>query len=1256
MKPVLPMNRLCLLFIILFSSNAFGQEVEKRIQKEKIRLETDRRISRVSISKETGKPSFIYLSGNGSSTDQSMTMLSDFFQLRPGIDQMIPADRVRLPREMATLNFRQYFKGRKVEHGIFRAFIKGDRLKFMNGEFYDIPDGFSVTPVISEEAALTYAKKRMPAKLYAWEDLENQIDDQKNEAYKTALKSQLADYIPKGEIVIVKDFNVDGEIQPRLAYKFNIYAADPLGRAWIYVDAENGRILLKDDIIKHVGNPGKPSSTSVSAVVQTRYAGTQSIKTKQISGNDPNSNLLLTASNPLELYVPGALTYALIDDTRGNGIETYDLNGVGGVPLNIGALYLQGKSFTDIDNNWTLAEHHRSPTNGGAAELQNDDIAWDAHWGAEVVYDYWLDKHGRRSYDGNDAKIKSFIHYGPAYDNAFWNGEAMTYGDGLLYKSLISLDVCGHEIGHGICEFTSDLVYQKESGAMNEGFSDIWAACIEHYAMRRSGSTVPSSAYRPFYVGEQIAANPNTPLRRMDNPKARTDPDTYGGQYWANPDCIPEQNSNDNCGVHTNSGVLNHWFFLLTAGSRSGTRPAGMTANQYYFADSDDEINDLGNSYIVNGVGFDVSEQVAFVTETLLSANATYAEAREVSISVATELSGNPCGSLVESVTNAWYAVGVGTAFDAACATTYGFFGQNSVTVNEAANPAGCNSQKTINLPVILPANSTAGISVSGSATAGEDFSVPSAITNNNSVTDKVYLTVTIKNDAVIENNESLQLSVAISNTGNSAVNTVLNLTITDDDVVPVIGSGSRTLLSESFTLPDGSPGPSGWVTVADIADDVSDPSAFKGHNYWQVAGGQLVITGKEPLTGVALPAGNYYNNSESRSYIQTPLIDATGLSLLNLSFDYRVQGEVDPQKINIGEPDIDKLPVFDYMSVMFSLDGINWTEMTSGDFKKFASALPATGSFTGRLPAAVANKKFYIAFKWYNDTNAGGPESVNIDNVHLTGSPRTPENDPGHNSRETLNAGNDIYFYSIQDGQVITRIQNNSASRTYGCTNTYIEKTGNGAFNLYQGRDGIHKVSEKIIRVEPALSFKGSSVITLYFSEEQVSSLEAATGYSRNDFQVYQVAAANYMLAANNNTKRFTPVVNSANGVVSFTLTTGNDYIHGSYALGIPVTLFLTQKALKQPDDDPGMFKFSRVYPNPVKNRISIDVTAPQNDRLYIEVINSLGQVVRSNQVVVFVGKQNIGVDISGLKAGSYMIRTRSEDGVLLDSQSIVK
>ena len=88
--------------------------------------------------------------------------------------------------------------------------------------------------------------------------------------------------------------------------------------------------------------------------------------------------------------------------------------------------------------------------------------------------------HGRNSWDGLGGKLVNYVHYRAAYDNASWNGTAMQYGDGATaFSPLTALDVCAHKTGHGICQATAGLVYRNESGALNEGFSDIWGAAVE---------------------------------------------------------------------------------------------------------------------------------------------------------------------------------------------------------------------------------------------------------------------------------------------------------------------------------------------------------------------------------------------------------------------------------------------------------------------------------------------------------------------------------------------------------------------------------------------------------------------------------------------------------------------------------------------------------------------------------------------------------------------------------------------------------
>jgi Zn-dependent metalloprotease len=137
----------------------------------------------------------------------------------------------------------------------------------------------------------------------------------------------------------------------------------------------------------------------------------------------------------------------------------------------------------------------------------------------------------------------------------------MTYGDGNNFDVLTSLDVCGHEIGHAVCSNT-DLAYQNQSGAMNEGYSDVWGACV---ALGRTGSLDGELDPGVWLVGEDIGGS-GGPLRSMIDPNSEGDPDTYLGLNWTitadEGVCVPDRTINDYCGVHTNSGVLNHWFYI----------------------------------------------------------------------------------------------------------------------------------------------------------------------------------------------------------------------------------------------------------------------------------------------------------------------------------------------------------------------------------------------------------------------------------------------------------------------------------------------------------------------------------------------------------------------------------------------------------------------------------------------------------------------------------------------------------------------
>ncbi|HHB79944.1 MAG TPA: peptidase M4 family protein, partial [Saprospiraceae bacterium] len=465
--------------------------------------------------------------------------------------------------------YKQTYKGVDVVFGTYKVHSQNGLIKSFNGEYFQVDD-LDVNPTLSKDAAFAKAIQHVGANEYMWDNP----------------SASLMDYSkPSGELVIFPNLSKNtakDQSAARLAYRFDIYASKPVSRAMIYIDAQTGDFLYADNIIHHVA--------PANGTAATRYSGSKTIQTDSYSGS-----------------------YRLREYTRGNGIETYDMN--------TGTNYSNAVDFTDNNNDWTAAEFDNSA---------KDNAALDAHWGAEMTYDYWITKHNRNSFDDNGAKIKSYVHYDVAYDNAYWNGSVMTYGDGsgTYFDALTSLDVAGHEIGHAVMSYTADLTYSYESGAMNEGFSDIWGASIEYFA-------APNK--QTWLIGEDIERRAgHAALRSMSDPKSEGQPDTYQGTNWAT-------GSSDNGGVHTNSGVLNYWYYLVSVGG-SGT-------------------NDNGDTYSVTGIGIDDAAKIAYrMISVYMTSSSQYADARTFGIQSAVDLFG--AGSAAEiAVTNAWHAVGIGGAY-----------------------------------------------------------------------------------------------------------------------------------------------------------------------------------------------------------------------------------------------------------------------------------------------------------------------------------------------------------------------------------------------------------------------------------------------------------------------------------------------------------------------------------------------------------------------------------------------------------------
>ncbi|MGX9986077.1 M4 family metallopeptidase [Soonwooa purpurea] len=564
------------------------------------------------ILHDNGTPSLIsFSSGNGLSSVTAQNLFQQYLNLSSKTSMKLTSTEVDKSGKFKDEKYQMYFDNIPVEFGSYNLHYKNGELTSMNGEIFKTDDAQTKIS-ITEEQAFNKAKKYVNASSYMWED----------QAYSASSGYKK----PVGQKVLLPISSGNGDYKLILAYKFDIYAAMPISRGWVYVDASSGAILGYNAIMKHANLHNNLPTNNIAkeepiklqdsftqpilfaaGTAATRYSGSRQIETT-LATSGTNSG-----------------KYILNDTTRGGGVVTKNLK----KSSSIGSAV----DFVDNNNDWTAAEHDNSTF---------DNAALDAHWGVEKTYDYFKDTFNRNSYNNAGAILNSYVHYGSNYENAGWTGSEMIYGDGATtFKPLTAFDVTAHELGHGVCEYSANLAYQRESGALNEGFSDIWGAIVEHkYAPEKQA----------FLIGEDIVKTSPNYLRSMSNPKSglSAQPDTYRGTNWypatVEEGCItPSSWTNDNCGVHYNSGVLNHWFYILVMG-KTGT-------------------NDLGKPYNVTGIGWEKAEQIVYKLETTyLTANSNYKNTRDFGIQVAKELYGENSAEMI-AVQDAFYAVGIGVKY-----------------------------------------------------------------------------------------------------------------------------------------------------------------------------------------------------------------------------------------------------------------------------------------------------------------------------------------------------------------------------------------------------------------------------------------------------------------------------------------------------------------------------------------------------------------------------------------------------------------
>ncbi len=304
--------------------------------------------------------------------------------------------------------------------------------------------------------------------------------------------------------------------------------------------------------------------------------------------------------------------YYLRDPGRGNQQTVDYRNGTG-------SLYY----FTDADNVW-----------GTNTTASTQSAGADAQYGAAVTWDYYKNVHGRTGIANDGVGAQSRVHYSSRYNNAFWSDSCfcMTYGDGdgSTFTPLVSLDVAGHEMSHGVTSRTARLVYSGESGGLNEATSDIFGSMVEFYAANASDAG-------DYLIGEKIYRGGVNGLRSMINPSS----DGGSADCW--------YSTVKNLDVHYSSGVANHFYFLLAQGTTNGSPSKTCVSGNTRVA--------TGNGTLV-GIGRAKAEKIWYRALTLyFTTSTTFAAARTATIRAAGDLYGVG-GVEATAVANAWTAVG----------------------------------------------------------------------------------------------------------------------------------------------------------------------------------------------------------------------------------------------------------------------------------------------------------------------------------------------------------------------------------------------------------------------------------------------------------------------------------------------------------------------------------------------------------------------------------------------------------------------
>lgn len=516
--------------------------------------------------------------------------------------------------------FQQLFKGVPVEGaGCIEHFDPIGNLIFTNAK-HAIDIQVDVVPTYDAQQIMDLLLEQLPpSNHYAWEHplWEQQIQEDQQDPNAT--------WYPVPELMLgvdaMKDMHADiPGSRYRLAYKIRVTTITPtIETTDYYIDAHTAEIFRVQD--GHIYDGPADIFGYGSRIIDTRWEGGFTQK------------------------------HVLFTDNETRNIHTKKYSNI--------AWGLRPE-IKDADDDWG----------------SNDQEETSAHYHASNAWDYYKDVFGRtgQNNEGREIRVSTQLNDVNAYFGFEGSYNRLTFGEtanGAPYGNEPS--VVAHEFTHGVIHHSSNLAYSYESGAINESYADIFGIVI--HAMMLDGGTTD-------WLYGNFVSNSNQHIRSLKDPKLWGEhiennalvigqPDTYESTFWYDGDL-------DYGGVHINSGVQNHWFYILSAGE-SG-------------------VNDIGNFYNVSGIGMTKAARIAYYAVTSVLGNASqYVDSRYATTQAAAILYGY-CSLEYQRTIDAWHAVGLGFAND--CTFTASVSDLNMDDLLVYPNPA--TSELNIELPATL--------------------------------------------------------------------------------------------------------------------------------------------------------------------------------------------------------------------------------------------------------------------------------------------------------------------------------------------------------------------------------------------------------------------------------------------------------------------------------------------------------------------------------------------------------------------------